>query len=189
MKTYAFDFKGHSPNRIAAFSTRKEASCAGNGFVIASSAEELAETLNSEAKVTLNQMVELYNSAAATKIKEFRDRATAIKRIFALAEASAKLQTVEQKKEVQMTVATETNTAKAPKVASGRKGRNSAFEGKAIHLAEGVKANPRRENTHGHRSMEIIIGNPGITYEQFIAAGGRRVDLAWDIAHGNVKLG
>jgi len=191
MKTYAFDFKGHAPSRILAFSTRKEAQGAGNGFVLASSADDLSEALSSDAKVTLTQMVELYNSVAAAKINNFRDRPTAIKRIFSLAEASAKAQPIETKKDTAMT-ATETAPVKAKKnatAASGRKGRTSSFEGKTIKLADGIKGNPRRQNTHGYNSMAIIIGHPGLTYEQFITMGGRRVDLAWDLVHGNVTLG
>lgn len=41
------------------------------------------------------------------------------------------------------------------------------------------QANPRRADSHGFRSLELFIrANPGITYEDFIRAGGRRVDLA-----------
>jgi hypothetical protein len=36
--------------------------------------------------------------------------------------------------------------------------------------------------------MEFIMKNPGVSYEEFIASGGRRQDLAWDLAKGNVTL-
>lgn len=57
----------------------------------------------------------------------------------------------------------------------------SQFSGKAIHLL--VKDNPRKAGTHGHRSFEIVQKQPGITYEAYIAAGGRNNDLRWDIEH------
>lgn len=49
--------------------------------------------------------------------------------------------------------------------------------------------NHRRAGTHGHKSMEIIhkAGAKGITTEDFLKAGGRAVDLAWDIEHKHVK--
>jgi hypothetical protein len=48
--------------------------------------------------------------------------------------------------------------------------------------------NPRREGSHGHRSLQIIIDSPGITVEEYIAKGGRPRDLRWDIAKGFVKV-
>lgn len=51
---------------------------------------------------------------------------------------------------------------------------------------EPVIINPRRDGTHGHKSLSIIIasGSEGIKYEDFITAGGRAKDLAWDVSHG-----
>jgi hypothetical protein len=63
-------------------------------------------------------------------------------------------------------------------------GRVSMYSGKTIIRLE--KVNPRREDTHGFNSWNLL--KKGMTYEQFITAGGRRVDLAWDIMKGNVKL-
>lgn len=66
----------------------------------------------------------------------------------------------------------------------GGPGRTSMYSGKRI--VKLVKDNPRREDTHGYNSWELL--RKGMTYEQYIEAGGRRVDLAWDILKGNVKL-
>lgn len=66
----------------------------------------------------------------------------------------------------------------------GGPGRQSMYSGKTIIRL--VKGNPRREDTHGWHSWNLL--KKGMTYEQYIAAGGRRVDLAWDIMKGNVKL-
>jgi hypothetical protein len=48
--------------------------------------------------------------------------------------------------------------------------------------------NPRREGSYGYRSMEIIIANPGIAYEDYLARGGRRDDIDWDTKFGNAVL-
>lgn len=81
---------------------------------------------------------------------------------------------------------------KAPKVGNGR-GRTSAHAGKKLHPVaakckktdENKTGNPRREGSHGHKSMKIIIDNPGITFEDFIKKGGRAMDLDWDVSKGN----
>ena len=48
--------------------------------------------------------------------------------------------------------------------------------------------NPRRYGSHGHRSLQVIIDQPGISYADFLKAGGRQVDLAWDVKHGNATV-
>ena len=62
-----------------------------------------------------------------------------------------------------------------------RRGRKSQFAGKV--LTSKCETNPRRTNTHGHKSHQIILDNPGITTEDFIEQGGRANDLKWDIDH------
>lgn len=64
------------------------------------------------------------------------------------------------------------------------RGRKSSFSGKVIRKL--VKDNPRRKGTAGFKSFTLI--RPGMTYEQYLAAGGRRQDLAWDITHKYVKV-
>jgi hypothetical protein len=49
-----------------------------------------------------------------------------------------------------------------------------------------VKENPRREGTIGHESFSVI--KSGMTVEQYVAKGGRRKDLRWDLDHEYVKL-
>ena len=70
---------------------------------------------------------------------------------------------------------------------AAKTGRKSKFEGKLFEAT--VKDNPRRKGSHGFRSLQIIIDRPWISYEDFIAAGGRQVDLRWDINSGNVTAG
>lgn len=81
------------------------------------------------------------------------------------------------------TASKKTTSKKAAK-REGGPGRTSMYSGKRI--VKLVKENPRREDTHGYNSWELL--RKGMTYEQYIEAGGRRVDLAWDIMKGNVKL-
>lgn len=49
-----------------------------------------------------------------------------------------------------------------------------------------VTTAPQRA-THGFRSFARIT-NGGIIYEDYRARGGRRVDLAWDVARKRVKV-
>ena len=67
---------------------------------------------------------------------------------------------------------------------SPRIGRSPTHAGKK--LLPNVDSNPRRKGTHGHKSMQIILDNPGITTEDFVLAGGRLVDLRWDVERRNV---
>ena len=56
------------------------------------------------------------------------------------------------------------------------------------NLFANVNSNPRRKETFGYYSMEIILNNPGITYENYLAKGGRLQDLNWDLARNRVKV-
>lgn len=67
-----------------------------------------------------------------------------------------------------------------------RKRRKSRFDRKRLKAIAAI--NDRREGSHGQHSLQIIIDNPSITYEEFLRAGGRRVDLAWDVERGMVEV-
>ena len=71
---------------------------------------------------------------------------------------------------------------------TGRRGRKSQFVGKILRTT--LTENPRRNGTHGHRSMEIIMkaGKEGIAHSAFIEAGGRNNDLGWDIGRERVEM-
>lgn len=192
MKTFAFDFYNKQPQRILAFNSRKEAISHGNGWSFVSNEEELTDT-----NVTMGQMVELYNALTPeSPIKNFRDRPTAIRRMIALAQAKAKLiESSEAQNEKPMERKLSETKEKKPKKEKtlnkegGKKGRASSFEGKIVKVAAEMKENPRREGSHGYRSMQILLENPnGIPYEDFISMGGRRQDLAWDIMHGHAHV-
>jgi hypothetical protein len=64
----------------------------------------------------------------------------------------------------------------------GRKNGTGEFAGKRIYALKQV--NPRRIGTSGFNSYEIIRGKTeGVTYDEYIAAGGVPRDLRWDIDH------
>lgn len=188
MKAFAIDYK---QNTIRAFSSERVARQMGNGLVVFSSAEELAQDRNT----THQRVVAVFNNNArligSGLVKRFADIRTGAKRIMKLAESlpieetpfeklnGEKQMNTEQQNDVEVHV----KTADAPK----KRGRNSGFEGKMIKCL--VEKNPRRQNTHGFHSMGILInaGEP-VSYEAYIAQGGRRQDLAWDINKGYAEV-
>jgi hypothetical protein len=76
-------------------------------------------------------------------------------------------------------------TSKKPRSASAKgSGRPSKFNGKKI--VKLVQENPRRKGTHGFKTFTLYGG--GKTYEQVLAAGGRRQDVAFDLEKKYIKL-
>lgn len=59
------------------------------------------------------------------------------------------------------------------------KTRRPSLKGKKLFST--CADNPRRPGSKGHSSHEIIMANPGITYEEFREKGGRSNDAQWDI--------
>lgn len=180
MTAYAIDLK---QNTLRAYSSAKMAQRMGNGLVIFSSAEELVANRNT----TGRNLVEVYNANSEKPVKKFADNKTGAERILKMAKSLPIEETPFENLDGEKTMNTEhqndveihVKTADAPK----KRGRNSGFEGKMIKCL--VEKNPRRQNTHGFHSMGILInaGEP-ISYEAYIAQGGRRQDLAWDIDKG-----
>lgn len=90
------------------------------------------------------------------------------------------------------------NPAPASAVApvAAKRGRKASFGGKQLYPdasllggddSPATYQNPRRKNSNGYRSLQLIIDRPGITTDDYVAAGGRLNDLRWDVAHGNVR--
>lgn len=71
------------------------------------------------------------------------------------------------------------------KSTNGKSGRTSAYSGKGIYRLKAE--NPRRKDTFGWRSWNVITED-GMLYEDYLKAGGRRKDLAWDIAAGHAEV-
>lgn len=198
MKTYGFDFGNDKLEcKIFEFKSRRHAASYGNGLLVVTSADDIVGS-----SVTRQQMVMLYNQFFDKQpIKGFRDKATAAKALIALAQAKA-VSMIEKESEDPMNDVVEEAKVAAPKKAkavkapkaeasegNGRRGRNSMFDGRTFKVAAGIATNPRREGTNGHKSFEILMKNAdGVKYEDFLAAGGRRVDLVWDLMHDNVVM-
>lgn len=135
---------------------------------------------------TTAELVKFYNDNSGSKaIVKFSDRATAERRVAELIKAHNELAgpTSKETKTKKMTEAPIAPSAPKTKKSNAR-GRTSSLAGKT--LVKLSAENPRREGTNGWKSWNLI--SEGMTYEQFIAAGGRRVDLAWDLKAGHLEL-
>jgi hypothetical protein len=158
--------------------------------------------------VPTSLLVVLHNIIRPEKpIKKFADRETAEKRMVGVLEVLAKPgEDVPVPESTASSDATDASSPagedtdmanKAKSRKSGKKnpkkerinategaGRPSMFAGKVIRKI--ATENPRRENSLGWKSWNLL--KSGMTYEKYIEAGGRRTDLAWDIAHGFAKV-
>jgi hypothetical protein len=146
-----------------------------NASLAAAAAAELggvAATDSNLKDVETRTLVKLHNELRPDRpVTKFSDRATAEKRLRGALEVLAKAGP---------------QPASVPKrVSSGeRPGRVSEFSGKVIRKL--VEKNPRKEGTKGFESWSVL--RDGMTYDKYIEAGGRRQDLAWDLAHKWVKM-
>ena len=68
--------------------------------------------------------------------------------------------------------------------ATTTKGRSSQFAG--LTITRTYETNPRRANSLGHTSYEVIVD--GMTYEDYIAAGGRGADILYGVKKGHLTL-
>jgi len=161
-------------NKVQAFATLREAESQGNSLPIFTTESELF----THDGIELKHMVALYNSLADKEVKRFSDRAAGAKRTWAaLVTAHKELPAPKPEKE------------KAPKIAKekGRPKGTGEFAGKTLVALKEV--NPRQFNTWGWKSYEILRGKPdGLTYADYIAAGGRNNDLRWDIERKRIKV-
>lgn len=76
---------------------------------------------------------------------------------------------------------------KAPRVPKERApapGRG-ALDGKLITA---VGPNWRREGTHGHKTVEVMLANPGAPLTKLIELGARRKDIMWDMEFNPGKI-
>lgn len=178
MRTFGFNF---ASGKVFEFKSRKQAENAGKNVLVACTADDLVKSA-----VTSKQMAELYFKHYKSLPESLqKDKRSAASMMISLAQAKA------------IKVETPSNEAKQMKAEkktksepNGRKGRNSMFDRKTFRLADGIKENPRREGTKGFKSMTIIMsaGPKGIKYEDFLAQGGRRIDLAWDLVRDRIVV-
>ena len=63
---------------------------------------------------------------------------------------------------------------------------DSKYSGMCLYAMS--KDNHRRQGSFGYHSMQIIIENNGISYEDYISKGGRTRDLDWDLDKCHVEI-
>jgi hypothetical protein len=100
-----------------------------------------------------------------------------------LVEIKEKFKQLKKEKKVSEEKAVEVKVETASK---DERGRKSAYRGKT--LVAKTQENKRRKGSAGQISLQIIIDNSPIVYEAYIAAGGRRQDLAHDIKEDRVEI-
>lgn len=141
-------------------------------------------------KTEMPELVKWYNENSGSKpIKKFADKATAIARCKALAQAVKELTSTEpapkKGKAAKAEKAPKAAKAEVAPKADGEKGRKSSFAGKKIYRLH-KDGNPRRPGSFGYRSFALI--KDGMSYEDYLAAGGRNTDLTWDVKHGFTEV-
>lgn len=146
-------------------------------------------------KATDGELLAWYNENSGSKkaLKKFESRLVAEAKCAELDLALTELAGGSSKASATKAAAKAAKAPKAPveKKAPGEgapRGRKSEFAGKHITRATEGGANPRREGTNGFRSFELIDKKKGVSYEDYIAGGGRAIDLAWDLGKGYVTV-
>lgn len=95
---------------------------------------------------------------------------------------------MEEKKKVAEEKATATDPGAKKlaklKVAKAKSAEADKADLRTIHIV--VKKNPRKEGSHGWHSYGKM--KEGMTIEEYLKAGGRRVDLMWDADKKNIEL-
>jgi hypothetical protein len=106
------------------------------------------------------QMTEIYNVIADKPVKTFKSQ-----------------------KEAADSILRAVRVAKGTPVS--RPGRKPEY-GDDDLIATVVKENPKKEGTKAHERFALY--KKGMTVAEFIAAGGNRADLAWDVEHEFITI-
>jgi hypothetical protein len=164
MSVYAITTGDRLKPKFAVYESAEVAKQSGNGYSIVEKVEDLSDLRAFPTQALVN----LYNQTAERKVTRFRDRATAERKVFQMLSEQV-ADPVESESDEQEP----TQEVKAKRV---------SFKGKMIEAI--CKENPRRAGTGGFKSMQILIdANGPISFEDFLEAGGRRVDFAWDLEY------
>ena len=159
---------GKGAPKFEVFTSAEDASKHGNGFNIV----KKQSCLNDARLFPTKFLVEIYNLKAERKVSKFRDRATAESRVW-------KMLTDQEASQDQID---EDSKVEEDSLSKGELRKRRAFKGHMVRVTE--ESNPRRKGTHAHSSWDILKNNGPMLYEDFIAAGGRRPDFAYDVNHG-----
>lgn len=139
----------------------------------------------------LTLLVSLYNTVRPEKqIKKFADHKTAVARMKDVLSALATPGTVSIAGSI--SPAAETNGATAPAATAEGNGaaaaaattadiKHRAGKLQGMTILRQTRSNPRKLGTSGGKSWALIT--EGMTVEAYLAAGGVRRDLEWDIDH------
>ena len=158
--------------------------------------------------LSLQQLSDTYNELIvkidpdARTIKLFKDRPTGLKRLSGVliqlhaleSDPTASTEAAAPKaKKAKVTKAEANGQDATPKVKRTKKvkepkeRKGARCAGKCLTAAHLIK-NPRREGTAGFKSMQIVLENPGILFEDFLAQGGRRKDVTRNLRKGFLKI-
>lgn len=148
---------------------------------------------------SIAQLTALFNALAGEGdkiISKFPDRATALSRTFDRIAAVPVSEVVEIAELPPAKGGKPGKKAPAPKKIDAEetgprkpRGRVSVYSGKFIYPSkETMEENPRREETLGFQALELIRQNPGISYDEWIAAGGAGNHFKWDLDRGHIVI-
>ena len=166
------------------YASRKDA---GSQFPVYASMEELAK-----ANASIADMAKFYNKLTGENVRAFRDKATAARRIWDAAVGKNEEGGAPEAPAPDAPEAPAPDAPEAPEVPNEAKKRGRQ-KGTGKNAGKTVKAlkqvNPRRAGTKGWYSYNILLDNPnGMLYEDFVKAGGRPVDIDWDVAHKHAEM-
>lgn len=151
-------------------------------------------TVVAASALSLSKLVEIYNLLAAKPVKSFRDKPTALARvekelseqeheIFAVDghEGEYDVRPVAKPEPVAQPVAeaTEVKKAKKAKAATGGKRGPAPDYADDMVITVIVAANPKRPGKKNWDRFQLYYTHK--TVGEFIAAGGHRGDLKWDV--------
>ena len=199
---YALDIKNL---QLRNYESESAANENGNGFILFETAEELLE--NPNIKVGSAQvLLDVYNNISPKPVKKFESRLVAAKRItqlaFEMPTLNSRNYTGGKTWDALSPDFAETHVNSGGKRVPGsaeaatnsttfgdsvKKNTRTSLKGKMLKTL--TDENPRREGTGGFKSMQILIDADGpMAYEDFISAGGRKVDFMWDLERDRVEI-
>lgn len=186
-KIFKIDTNKEGVHSVSVYDTKKEAQAKGNSGHIVGALEDL----NDNFALTTSMMRDVYNVLNPDKqVSRFSDRESACRRLWASLQASAG-ETPEKAaagpKAVAGKAKAKPKATKAPKEkkASGGPRKGSRRE-VSVSIPKGTE-NPYRVATASHKAFEIAEANPGLTFNQLVAKGGRANTLAEMMREGLLK--
>lgn len=148
-------------------------------------------------------LLELYNKRTGDSVKKFASRGQGLNRLWKAIADGSTISAASATKAAKATYVDKATSKKLEKQAA-RAAKSGGGTGKPAvvgtikpavtprsgklagrKLVKKAETNPRRANTFGWRSWEAY--KSGVTYEDALKAGARRVDIDWDIKHGYVE--